>query len=178
MNSLFKGMIFIFLSFTFTFGNSKFDILPDFIGFFMIVKGLEELFNQSDNFVKIKPFAFGLGIYTLITFILDLLGITSQLGYLTYIIGIIYTVLLIYVTYTIVLGIVDIEKNLNTSLNTEKLMSNWKLMIMFNVLTFITLFAPAIAFICLIINIIFIILYLISFNTTKNLYYENNKYFN
>lgn len=176
MNSIFKGMIFVFLSFTFNFGNSKFDILPDFVGFFMIVKGLEELYNQSDNFIKIKPFAFGLGIYTLITFMLDLLGITSQLGYLTFIIGIVYTVLLIYVTYTIILGIIDIEKNLNKSLNTDKLMSNWKLMIIFNVLTFITLFVPAIAFICLIINIVFIILYLISFNATKNLYYENNIY--
>ena len=47
-------------------------------------------------------------------------------------------------------------------------------MILFNVLAYLTLFAPGIAFICLIINIVFIILYLISFNATKNLYYENN----
>lgn len=176
MNNLFIGMMLVYLSISFTFGNSKIDLLPDFIGFFIIVKGLVELSDKSDKFTKIKPFVQGLSIYTLITFCLNLFGLVNVLGGFAVILGIVYMILLIYTTYTIVLGIKDIENNLNTSLNSEKLMSNWKLMTIFNVLTFVTIFIPAISVICLIINIVFIILFLISFNTTKNLYYENNKY--
>jgi len=174
MNSIFKGMIFIFLSINFTFGNSKIDLLPDFIGYFMILNGLEELYNQSENFIKIKPFVLGLGIYSVITLILNLAGITTELGYIAVIAGILYTIFLIYITYKIILGIMDIEKKINKSLNTEKLMSNWKLMITFNILTFITIFIPVLAIICLIVYVVFVIAYLIAFNTTKNLYYENN----
>lgn len=174
MNSIFKGMIFVFLSFTFTFNNSKIDLLPDFIGYFMIIKGLDELYNQSENFIKIKPFVLGLGVYSLITFIINLAGITTELGYLAVIAGILYTIFLIYITYKIILGIMDIEKKINKSLNTEKLMSNWKLMITFNILTFITIFIPVFAIVCLIVYVVFVIAYLIAFNTTKNLYYENN----
>ncbi len=171
MNNLFRGMIFIFININLTLGNSKIDILPDFIGFFMLVKGLEELYNQSDNFIKIKPFATGLGVYTLIVFLLNLFGI----GYgLEYVAGIVYTILLIYVTYTIIIGIMDIEKSFNISLDTERLMSSWKIMTIFNVLIFIVIFIPFLNFIFLIFSIVFTIAYLVSFNRTKNLYYENN----
>ncbi len=171
MNNLFRGMIFIFININLTLGNSKIDILPDFIGFFMLVKGLEELYNQSDNFIKIKPFATGLGVYTLIVFLLNLFGI----GYgLEYVAGIVYTILLIYVTYTIIIGIMDIEKSFNISLDSERLMSSWKIMTIFNILIFIVIFIPFLNFIFLIFSIVFTIAYLVSFNRTKNLYYENN----
>jgi len=171
MNNLFKGMIFVFININITLGNSKIDILPDFIGFFMIAKGLEELYNQSDNFIKIKPFATGLGVYTLIIFLLNLFGVTIGLEYIA---GIVYTILLIYVSYTIIIGIMDIEKSFNTSLETERLMSSWKIMTIFNILIFIVVFIPFFNFIFLIFSIVFIIAYLVSFNRTKNLYYENN----
>lgn len=174
MNNLFTGMIFVFLGFNITFGNSKFDILPDFIGFYLIFKGLEELQDKSDNFTKIKSFAFGLTIYSFVLFIINLFAASYSMGYLGILLGIAYTIILIYVSYKIILGIIDIEINHNVFLNSQKLMSNWRIMITFNILIFFILFIPFISIVFIILNIVFTILYLISFNESKNLYYQNN----
>lgn len=173
MKNLFIGMIFVFLNFTISISGSSIDIIPDFIGFYLILKGLEELKGYSEKFIKIRPLVIILGIYSLLTFALGLFGITNNLGNLAFVLVLINVIALIYVTYNIILGIMDIEKNINISIETNIVMNRWKMMIAFNVLSYVVLIVlPVIAIVSVIFYLVFAVLFLVSFNNSKNLYYE------
>lgn len=167
MGKLFLGMIFIFININI----NNFDILPNFIGFFILASGVNELADQSEKFVMIKPYVLGLAIYGLIMAFFIFYGENI----VSVILGIVYTVISIYSTYTIITAIMDMENKLNVNLETEKLMSSWKIMVISYVLALITKFIiPTLSFVLILANILFAILYLVSFNNTKNLYYESN----
>lgn len=172
MQNLFMAFIFVFLDFTVTLGSIKIGLIPDFVGYLIMLKGLEELAHESTLFIKVKPFVIGMAGYSAVLYLIDLLGATLSLGFLTYILAFISMAISLYISYHIVMGVLEIERNHNTFLNGDSLKSIWTLLAILNVLTFVTMFISAIALILIIISFIIAICFLAAFGKTKNLYYE------
>lgn len=74
MNRLFWGFFLILIDVKMTVGSAVFDILPDFLGFWLIMKGMESLADQSVSFDRGRHGAFGLSILGVILFGMELMN--------------------------------------------------------------------------------------------------------
>jgi len=172
MKNIFIGFILIFLDFSLNLGNSKIGLIPDFVGYIVMINGLKEMAEESALFMKVKPFATGMAVYTGILYLLDLLGASVSLGVLSYLLAFTSTAISLYISYNIVMGVIAIEGKYNTPLNGASLKSIWTLLAVFNVLTYVSFLIPPAVLICIIVSIVVAICFLFAFNKSKNLYYD------
>lgn len=162
----------IFLNFNLFIGNSKIGLIPDFIGYIIMIKGLTEMSGENPFFLKVKPFAAVMAVYAGILYFLDILGISVSLGILSYILAVISTIISLYISYNIVLGVKKLEEKYNAFLNYHNLKSAWTLLAIFNLLAYISLVFPILALIFIILVLVAGILFLVTFNKSKNQYYK------
>ncbi len=172
MKSIFTGLLFVVLNFNLNLGNSTIELLPDFIGYIILAGGLLELAGESLLFIKVRPYSIGMAVYTGITFVLNLLGMKGSLGYLDYILGILSLIALFYITYNIVQGIKETERSHGAFLNGERLDSIWRWWAAITAFTYLIFLLPGAAIISIIISAVMAICFLVSINTSKNLYYD------
>ena len=172
MSNIFIGMLLVFLDFNLNVGNSTIGLIPDFIGYFIMTKGIIELSSESSNFSKVIPIAKGMIIYAGSIYLMDLLGISYSLGIITYILGLISTVASLYISYHVVIGIGDIERQTSKVLNAELLFRAWKVMAIFSVIMYLLIFIPLLAIFGVLTGLGVSIYYLVVFNRSKNLYYS------
>ncbi len=172
MNNILIGFLLIFLDFNLTLGNSQLGLIPDFIGYIVLRNGLAEMAGESPLFLKAKPYATGMAVYTGILYFMDLLGISASLGALSYLLAIASTVISLYISYDIVMGVKDMEEKYNAPLNGASLHATWTLLAVFNIVVYISLLIPVLAVICIIVTVIVAICFLVAFSKSKNLYYD------
>jgi hypothetical protein len=173
MSNIFIGLIFILLDFNFNVNNSTIGLLPDFIGFLFILKGITQLTGESTWFTRLKPFALGMAVYTCIIYLFDLFGIFASLGILSLILGLTSTAISLYITYGIVMGVRDIEMFRGWKLSSLTLLSAWRLLAVCAVLIYFIIFIPMVNFMSLLAGWVINIYFLYYFNRTKNLYYTH-----
>ncbi len=174
MKNIFIGFLLIFLDFNLNLGNSQIGLIPDFIGYIVMINGLSEVASESQLFMKVKPYATGMAIYSSVLYLMDLFGISASLGALSYFFAITSTFISLYISYYIVMGVKETEGKYNILLNGDKLKSTWTLLAVFNAVTFVALLIPAVAIVCIVVSFIVAICFLVDFNKSKNLYYEMN----
>lgn len=172
MKNILIGFILIFLDFSLNLGNSKIGLLPDFVGYIVMINGLVEMAEESTLFTRIKPYVTAMAVYTAFLYLLDLGGISVTLGILSYVLAFTTTAVSLYISYNIVMGIIDMEEKNNANLDGNSLKSAWKLLAVFNILAFVSLLIPLVALICIIVSFIVAIYFLVAFNNSKNLYYD------
>jgi len=169
---MFAGFILIFLDFNLNIGESKIDLIPDFLGYIIMIRGLLEMADESIFFKKVRPYLTVMVGFSGVLYLLDMLGVSASLGVLNYVLGLLYTVLSLYISYNIVMGVVDIEGIYDIFLNGSNLKFIWTLYAVLSVLTFVLLIIPPFAIVCMIVTFIVSICFLVAFNNSKNLYYN------
>lgn len=172
MRNIFIGLLLVFLDFNFDINASRIGLIPDFLGYIYMMRGLEEITGHSNWFSKLRPLAMGMAIYSGILYGMDLLGVSASLGFLSILLGIGSTIISLYISYGIVMGIKEMENAYLWELNAESLFSTWKLLAIFTVLMYIIIFIPFVNLIGLVVGLIINIYFLYSFNNTKNRYYN------
>lgn len=172
MKNIFIGFVLIFLEFSLDIGNSKIGLIPDFVGYIVMINGLVEMDGESTLFMKVKPYVTVMAVYSGFLYLLDLLGASLSLGMLAYALAFISTAISLYISYNIVMGVIDIEGKYNKSLNGNNLKTTWILLAVFNVLTFVSVLIPLVTIPCIIVSFILAICFLFAFNNSKNLYYD------
>jgi len=174
MKDILIGMLLVFLNFNLDLDSSRIGLIPTFLGYIFMVRGLSELTGRSNRFSHVMPFAKGMIVYSAVCYLLDLFGITSTLGGLiSFALGLITTIISLYISHGIIMGIKDIETMNAKNLNSEQLYSTWKLLALFSLITYMLFFIPALAIVSTIISLIIGLYYLFVFNKTKNLFYDN-----
>ena len=172
MKKIFIGFLLIFLDFNLNLGNSQIGLIPDFIGYIVMLNGLTEMADESAYFTKVKPYTTAMAIYTCILYIINALGVSMALGIFAYILGILSTIISLYISYQIIRGIQEMEDQYNVFLNGTTLKTTWQFLAVFSLVVYITLIIPFVAIISLIIGFIVAICFLVAFSKSKNLYYE------
>ncbi len=184
MKKIFIGLLFIFFNFTFTFNNVSIGLIPNFVGYILMMLGCKELSHESDNFSKINMLLILMSVYSSIDYVLSLLGVYILIGGIVgLLIGIALVVINVYITYIIVLGVQDIEKNREMNLFGNKLKSIWVIITIFQLavalvsvivylfptqyMTLILLLSSGVIITLVVFNIIF----LLCFNKTQKAYY-------
>ncbi len=169
MQNIFWGFIFVMLDFNLSIGGLTIGLIPDFIGFWFLSKGMSELAVESDTFEKNIGLAKILMICSAIIYVIDLLGLS--LGLLGPIIGIIMAIAHIYLEYKVVTGFFELERYNNVYLGAEDCKSKWIFTMVFNLLNLVLVWIPIINIIGLVVAVIMNIVFLVSVNTFKNNYY-------
>ena len=75
MHRLFWGLFFVLLDIEVTVGRAVLEILPDFAGYFLLMKGMEELSVVDGRFDKRRHGAFGLFLLNLVLYGAGLLNL-------------------------------------------------------------------------------------------------------
>ena len=182
MHRIFIGMIWVFINFNLDIGDMRIGLIPNFVGYYFMLKGLSEIMEFSSRFSKIMPFVKGMIVYSVITYVIDLFGgsleieyVNTPVGLLFISMGIISTLLSIFISYNIIMGIKDIEIIKQRDLNTNQLYSIWKLLVTFSIITHFFVFTHAmLAIVSILVGFVIQIVYLFAFWKTKNLYYNTN----
>lgn len=173
MKKIFWGLLFIFFDFAININNMSLGLLPDFIGYLLLLSGTKELITESEYFSKLRPALMGLLVFSIIIYLLALVGIVAELNEeLVILINIIVVAGSLYSSYKITCGVVDMEKHQKINLAADKLMYKWKVKAMFLILGYLVIFIPIASLICMLVSSIFGIIYLVDFNHSKNYYYE------
>ena len=171
MSKIFIGMILIFINFNIDIGTTRIGLIPSFVGYIFMLQGLAQLEGFSHRFTKIKPLAMIMLVFSIITCVLDLLGISLTAGPLfIMILGAVYMGFSLYISYNIVMGVKKIEATEDTDLKSESLFKAWSLLAVFSVLSSMILFIPLVGVFMIVIGFVFAINYLIKFYHMKNLF--------
>lgn len=172
MKNILIGLILIFLDFNFTFGNLQIDIIPDFVGYIVIVNGLVEMAEESPQFMEVKPYARGMAFYSGLLFCIDLFGISKSFGALSYVLGIVSVIISLYIVYKIVMGVIDMEEKYSVNLYGNSLKSKWTALVVFDSLSYLALLFSPLVIIALIAGVIILISLLVTFNNSQKVYYS------
>lgn len=170
MKKLMIGLLMVFLDFNLTLNSNVIGLIPDFIGYIIMIKGLEEMAGESPQFSKVKPYTVGMAVYAGVLYALDLFGITVSLGPFSFLLVVVSVAVSLHISYTIVMGVREMEARYGTDLNGEQLESRWKITAVFTIAGLVSLLIPVLAMIILIIMAVIYVLFLVAFNRSKNLY--------
>lgn len=158
MGKIFGGFLLTFLEFNLTMGSCTVGLLPDFVGYICILSGLVELADEGVSFKKAKPFAIVMAVYSAIIYILNFLGITSGLWWLS----IIATVCAFWISYQIIKGVSEMEERYHADLKSKTLNTTWLVMVIVQAVSFLTLVIPVLGLLSivgLIASIVFLIMF-------------------
>jgi len=125
MSNLLYGFIFILFEFSFDISFITIGVIPDFVGYLFILNGIDQLKEYSDKFMKVRPYAKGMFIYSIVLYIFDLLGISRILPLIWLIPIILAMVISSYIIYALVNAIKDVESKVECSFGSSKLMLLW-----------------------------------------------------
>ncbi len=170
MRYIFMGFLFVFLDFNINIGASQIGLIPDFIGYIFIYLGLGELTDLNPRFEKARPFATVMAGYTGVLYLLALMGIgTGEV--LGFILGLASTLISLYISYNIVMGIKEYETQSSRFLNAAGLYTAWTVLVILTLGSYLLFIIPILNWICIIAGLLAGIVFLVSFNKTKRLYY-------
>ena len=167
MHKLFWGFFFLFLNFSLNFNGAVLQLLPDWVGFLLLYAACSELERESELFEKPRPFCIGLAVYAGVFWLLELLGISANLGLLNWGLGLAATCLELYVTMLIIDAITNVEMRRNYDLCAAHLRKVWKVLAVCTVAAHLLLILPALAAICVLVAAISAILFLVAVHGTR-----------
>lgn len=170
MQNIFIGFLFVFLDFNLTFGSSQVGLIPDFVGYILVFQGLAELDTMSPRFLNARPFALGMAVFTGLLYVMALFGVGTN-DIISFALGLVSTLISLYISYSTVMGIKDIEASSGRFLNAQGLHSSWTLLAILSLIVYLLFIIPILNVLCIIAGLIAGIVFLVSFNKTKNLYY-------
>lgn len=121
MRKLFWGFFLIFLDFNLTVNHHVLEVLPDFVGYLFLMRGLAELTPESPLFEKIRPVALVLAILSGLQWLGALLGFRAAgvLLDLTLLAGTLYLI------WALIASIREAETFRGADLNSAGLQKLW-----------------------------------------------------
>lgn len=179
MKKLFWGFFFIYLNFNLNSNQHSLNVIPDFVGYILLLQGTGMLQDESEMFLRVRPFAVGMAIYTAILWVGALLGITTGEGWLSQILNLIAMVVALYISWLLIQGVRDMERRYETDLNSGNLLYCWKglaaiqlaaqiLALMVNLVNLGIL--TAVSVILIIVGFVLMILYLVAWHKSVKAY--------
>ena len=170
MKELFIGMALVFLDVNVGFNSHTFDVLPDFVGYFLMMRGFEALAAESPYFEKSRPLAMGMAVYGTALYAVNALAVTIQGQFLSFCVGVPSLVAGLLLGYWTVSGIRDVERRQNRDLDGEKLQSFWQPMAMIQGITYACGWIPLVGAVGSIAALVMNVCFLTALYRTMNLY--------
>lgn len=124
MKKVFWGFFFIHLNFYVSIYGHTLYLLPTFVGYLLLYQAAGTLARESDRFKNLRPYAVAVAIYKGILWVGALLGITGE-NWLGAILELAALVIALYISWSVVQAILEIEKNRGADLNGASVRTGW-----------------------------------------------------
>ena len=170
MKNIFLGFLFVMLDFNLNIGASTIGLIPDFIGFWFFIKGMEELTEESNTLAKNIGLSMVLMVCSGVIYLIELLGI--QLGLLGIIIGLAMTIAQLYLEYQVITGMFELEAYNNHYFGADDCKTKWIFAMAMILLNYVFMWFPIINIVGILVAFAMCIVFLVSVNAFKNNYYE------
>ena len=140
MGYLFWGFLFAFVNLKLKgealggfFSNYSVGIVPDFVGFLLLWKGITTLIPESKSFKKLVPASIVLLFVSVAMYVTDFFNVfANEDSMLMFAVDIVYTAAKLFFCYFIIRAIGDMEIKRKAELYSSKLFTAWALVFVFN----------------------------------------------
>lgn len=147
MNRLFWGLFFVLLDLKVTLGSAAFGLLPDFFGYFLLMKGMEALEEENRHFAKGRHWAFALVLLNVILYVADLLDLQTMDRVRVWCVGLAGHGAGIYVLYKMIAGIRQMEEDRRWDLHSGKLKAMWLIQTVMGTIAYLLGWVPLVGII-------------------------------
>lgn len=161
MGKIFAGFIFVLFNFNINLNNSTIGLIPNFVGYFLILNGIKDLEDNARYFGAACPTAIFFTAYSILTYLLDITGILAG-SMASSVFGLVSTAGTLIMAYFVVSGVCCIESEKRVFLNGESLKKIWIVMVMTDVMLYLSLLAPALVVILLFATVVISIIFMVT----------------
>ena len=136
MRSILFGLFFILFDITLNLGAMSFSILPDFVGYALMLRVLGGMAPYSVRFERLDTTVKYMTAYSAIYYFLQLVGYLPTMALpLQQLFALIDLVMRLYILRELFLGIRDIEDGRSLDLGSGRLLTQWKAILCCSLLT-------------------------------------------
>lgn len=170
MNTIFIGLIFVLFDFSISIGSVTVGLIPSFVGFLLICKGVRSLYPYSYSFKSANIVSFVSLIFSALLYAIDLFALSPVVfshHAVSFIVSILSTILYLIVLFHILKGIQEIEEDHDIKLGYSQLMSCWTVILVSKLLLASAGFIPLLALLCLLLSLVISIVFLVFFLRTN-----------
>ena len=129
MKKLFWGFFFILVNFHLSLNGRTLELIPDFVGYLLLLQAGLELRKESRRFQWLRPFAAGMGIYTFILWVGGVLGASGLGNWLDALLGFAAEMVSLYIAWTAVHGILETEQARGVDLRGASALWGWRVLL-------------------------------------------------
>ncbi len=152
----FFGFLFVFLDFNYAIGGATVNLIPDFIGYILVILGCRSIGRQSNHFILVRIVALLLMAWSAVAFVMGL--VSFEMHYIVRIIvDIVVMLCALYMTYELTEGIKTYERSLSRPIGAAQLSSAWVLLCMGNLIYYFTFFFESLYLVCILLLILSLI---------------------
>jgi len=126
MNFIYFGTLFVILGFNITLGGTQVELFPDAIGYFLILKGTQDLLDIQPNFRKLQPILYYLLGYNALVFLDKIFNFIPSNGYIYFIFGFVALVLYYIMFYRLFKDFDAFKPLLRKPDEVDRLNRSWK----------------------------------------------------
>lgn len=170
MKELFVGMLLVFLDVNVGIQNHILDVLPDFVGYLLMTRGLKGLCRESSSFSRAVPVAQGMIVFSGVVYVMDLTATTVHARFVSFCLGLVAMVCSLLIGFWIVSGVQEMERNRGWDLEGEKLHSMWLYSAVIQSIAYLCGWIPLVGQIGAVGAVVMYICFLVAFCWSKNLY--------
>ena len=171
MNRLFWGLLLCLLDSEITVGTAVIGLLPDFLGFFLVMKGMQELSAENRFFDRGRHLAFGMILLSAICYGADLMNPASQTAVWLWGLELIGVIILLILIRMIITGILWLEHDNGLQLRGSLLKTLWKILIVICPLCQIFSWIPLVGDVCRMASFVVSALFLAVFWDSRRAFY-------
>ena len=124
MSGIFWGFFFVFLNFNLNLNGHTINLLPAFVGYWMLARSMDALSGESGLFGALRPFAIGMAVYSAILWVGDALAITSS-GPVSMLLGLLSTLVSLYIAWGVSRAVEDMERTHGADLGAVGVRGAW-----------------------------------------------------
>lgn len=163
MNCILWGLALVLVDVDLTIGTMTIELLPDFLGFFLVMKGMTRLAGENKFFNLGRHMAFGLAIAYFIVFVAGLMDPEAVAKVILWCFELAALIAQLMLLKKIVAGVRQMELDGNRDLYGERIQAMWLILVVLSPLTHLLSWVPIVGGVCGIAELLVGILFLAAF---------------
>lgn len=139
MTKLAIGMLFILMNFSLDIGDLSINVLPEFVGYLLILSAVDKLKTKSSYFDKMSGLLFFMAMYKIADYIVSMLNVNAgTIATIFFYGGIVTTILGLIIQYRVFCGIDEIAYDDDVRVKTGRIFVLFKIEVVLTVLAYIS----------------------------------------
>ena len=166
MDYLFLGFLLIFLDINVPLGARTVGFLPAWLGYILVIKGLDALTEESGRFAAARPWCVGMAVYTGVLWVANLFALGAELTFFVWLLGLAGTCVSFYIT-SIILDGIDRMQLQHGEIGAARLRKAWQVAAIATIGAYLLSIVQAIALLCKIVSAAASIVFLVRMYATR-----------